>query len=71
MIKHKIITSVDLLKRLDTQFNETTNQNSLKVPKVVKQEIRKSYNKTLGTCVIKKPIVPYLSENIYHILVIS
>ena len=39
MVIHKINPSVDdnkWLKRLDTQFNETNNQNSLKVPKVVK-----------------------------------
>ena len=35
---HKITPSVDYnswLKCLDTQLNESTNQNSLKVPKVV------------------------------------
>ena len=37
MMIHKITTSVDYwLKRLDTQFNERTNQNLTKVPKVVK-----------------------------------
>ena len=36
---HKIFPSVDYnwwLKPLDTQLNEATNQNSIKVPKVVK-----------------------------------
>ena len=32
-----------LLKRLDTQFNEPTNQNKIKVPKVVEP----TYKKTL------------------------
>ena len=35
------------LKRLDTQLHELTDQNSIKVPKVVKPK-----NKTLGTGVI-------------------
>ena len=38
----KITPSVDYnfeLKRLDTQLNESTNQNSIKVPKVVKQTL--------------------------------
>ena len=37
-----------LLKRLGTQLNETTNQNSTIVPKVVKQRIRKRYYKLYG-----------------------
>ena len=48
MIKHKVISSVDynlLLKLLDTQLKEPTNQNLIKVPKVV--EPRKRYYKTL------------------------
>ena len=46
MITVKIIQSSDynkLLKRLDTQLNEPTNQKSIKVPKVVKV----TNNKTL------------------------
>ena len=46
MMIHKNTPSVDynlLLKSLDTQINEPTNQNSI-VPKVVKPT-----NKTLGT----------------------
>ena len=38
MMIHKCIPSIDYnkwLKRLDTQFNEPTNKNSIKVPKVV------------------------------------
>ena len=39
MITHKITPSVDYnkwLKRLNTQLNKPTNQNLIKVPKVVK-----------------------------------
>ncbi len=47
------------LKRLDTHFNEPTNQNSLKVPKMVKPtNIIKLYYKTLGTSVINNPVSP-------------
>ena len=49
MIIHKIILSVDYnwwLKRLDTQLNEQTNQNSIKVPKVVKPTNMKRQFKT-------------------------
>ncbi len=41
----KIILCVDynlLLKRLDTHINEPTNQNSIKVPKVIKQQKKKT-----------------------------
>ena len=51
MIIHEITPSVDYssrLKSLNTQLNEPTNQNSLKVLKVVKL----ANNKTLGTSVI-------------------
>ena len=44
MLIHKITPYVDYikwLKRMDTQFNKPTNQNSLKVPKVMKLRIRK------------------------------
>ena len=39
MMFHKVIPAVDCgkwLKRLDTQLNEPTNQNSIIAPKVVK-----------------------------------
>ena len=39
MMIHRITPSVDYnkwLKRMDTQLNEPTNKNSIKVPKVVK-----------------------------------
>ena len=61
MIIHKIPTSVDYnywLKRLDTQLNETTNQNSLKVPKVVNPMNKKTILKTLGTSVINSLLSP-------------
>ena len=38
MMTHKITPSVDYnlwLKRLDTQLNEPTNKDSIKVPKVI------------------------------------
>ena len=38
MMIHKITPSVDFdywMKRLDTQLNESTNQNSIKNPKVI------------------------------------
>ena len=41
------------LKRLDTQNNDPTNQNSMKFYKAVKPtRIREHYYKTLGTIVI-------------------
>ena len=41
------------LKRLNTQLNYPTNQNSLKPPKFLSQRIRKRYYKTLGTSVTR------------------
>ncbi len=50
-----IITSVGLwLKRLDNEINEPKNQNSKKLPKVVKP----TNNKTFGTSVINIPMSP-------------
>ena len=56
----KITPYVDYnkLKRLDTKLNESTNQNSLKVPKVLSQRISKRYYKTFGTSVINSPMLP-------------
>ena len=54
MLIHKINPSIDYnkwMKRLDIQLNEATNQNLLKVPKVVKQANKKRYYKILGTSV--------------------
>ena len=56
MMKHKVIPSVDYnywLKQLDTQLNEPTNQNSMKVSKVVTPTNKK---KNLGTSVINSPM---------------
>ena len=44
-----------LFKRLDTQLDESTNRNSIKVSKVSKS-LRNRYYKTLGTSVINSPI---------------
>ena len=56
------------LKRLDTKQNEPTNQNSLKVPKVVKPNNKKTIFKTLGTSVINRLMSPP-SQNYYlHII---
>ena len=49
---HKIITFVDYnmwLRRLDTQLDKPTNENSIKDPKVVEPTNRKRYYKPLGT----------------------
>ena len=51
----QITPSVDYnqwLKRLNTQLNELTNKNSMKVPKVVSQQIKKRYYKTLVASVL-------------------
>ena len=45
MLKHKITPSVDYniwLKRLDTQLNKPSNQNSVKFPKVIKPTNKKT-----------------------------
>ena len=53
-----------MLKRLNTQLNDPTNQNSLKSPKLFSQQIRNRYYKTLGTKVIKSQLSPlYLHNN--------
>ena len=45
---------------VETQLNKQSNQNSVKIPKVVSQRIRKCYYKTLGTSVktAKCPLPP-------------
>ena len=55
----KINLSVDYnrwLKRLDAQLNEPTNQNLIKVSKVVKAKEKKRFYKTLRTRVINSPM---------------
>ena len=42
----------------DKQLNGPTNQNSIKVPKVVKLTYKKRGSKTLGTSVINSPMSP-------------
>ena len=56
MLINKITPSITelWLKRLDTQLNKPTNQNLLKVPKVV----RSTNKKTLGTSVINSLLSP-------------
>ena len=49
MIDKITLTQNKYLKRLNTQLNEPTNQNSRKSSKIFGQRIRKRYYKTLGT----------------------
>ena len=51
MMIHTITHSVDYnqwLTRLDTRLNESTNPNSIKVPKVVKTTNKKTLLKNFG-----------------------
>ena len=43
---------------MDTQLNETINQNSIKSLKLLSQRIIKRYYKTLGTSVINSQLSP-------------
>ena len=64
MIIHKITHSVDynwLLNRMDTQFYEPTNQKSTKM---LSQQIRKRYYKTLGTVVLNSSMSPLMNSTI-------
>ena len=66
-IVNKITAFIDYnqwLKRLETQLDEPTNQNSLKLQRLISQQLRKHYFKTLGTSVInyKKVNIPSLSD---------
>ena len=77
MMVQKVTPSVyynQWLKRLNTQLNESTNQNPIKVPKVVKPTNIKTLLKTLRT--INSQLVPsflgrhqYLGDQIYAMLV--
>ena len=61
---HKNTPSVDYnerLKSLNSQLNKPTNQNLVRVPKVVKQTNKKTLLKILGTSVINSPLSPPLS----------
>ena len=58
---YPITSSVDYnlrLKRLDTQLNEAANQNSRKVPKVIKLTNKNMLLKSLWTSVINSPMSP-------------
>ena len=46
------------LKLLDTQLNELTNQNVIKVLKIVEPTKKKTLLKTLGNSVINSPMSP-------------
>ena len=46
-----------VVEPLNIQLNEPTNQNSIKVSKVVKPTNKKSYYKTLRTSVINSPML--------------
>ena len=59
MMINKLTLSIDYnkwLKRLDTELNESTNQYSIKIPKVVKATNKKTLNKTFGIKVINQPM---------------
>ena len=57
------------LKRLDTQLNKLANQNSCKVPKVVKPMNKERYYITLGTSVLSIPMSSHsLKENTIFII---
>ena len=63
----QITPSVDLnqlLKRLNTQLNKPTNQNSPKSPKLLSQRIRKRNLKTLGTSVPSLSLIPFYTQKI-------
>ena len=48
------------LKSLDTQLNELTNQNLIKVPNVVRLMNKKTLLLTFGSKCNKQPNVPFL-----------
>ena len=47
-----------VFENLDTQLNEPTNQNTLKVPKVVKPTNKKMLLYDMGSSVINSPMSP-------------
>ena len=49
------------LKRLETELNETTNQNSIKLPKVVEPTNKKTLLYNFGDQCNKQPNIPSLS----------
>ena len=75
---HKTTPSVDCnywLKRLDIQLNQSTNKNSIKVPRVVEPKIRKRYYKHFNVpslmhiTVIKYAFILSCFENTHFIKV--
>ena len=48
-----------VVETMNNQLNKTTNQNSIKSPKLLSQRKRKRYHKTLGTKVINSPMFPF------------
>ena len=48
MMKHKITPSVDYKYWLDTQLNESTKQNSMKIIKAVKQTNKETLTQNFG-----------------------
>ena len=47
-----------VVENLDIQLNDPTNQNSILVPIIIKQTNKKTFYKTLGTCVINNSLSP-------------
>ena len=61
MMKHKIAPTVDenkWLKRLNSQHNESTNQNSLSPQSLLSKQIREHHFEILGTSVINRLMSP-------------
>ena len=61
MMLHNITLSIDYkqwFKRFDTKLNEPTNQDSVKLQKLLSQRIRKRVYKTLGTSLINSLLSP-------------
>ena len=68
MVIHKITSFSSLqlvVEILNTQLNKTTKQNSLKSTKLLGQQIRKRYYKTLGTRVIISSFSPLFTGTMY------
>ena len=57
------------LKRLDTQLNEPTNKNSIKVSKIVKATHKKCYYKYWGLQLLETnvPSLPVLKDFLVYI----
>ena len=53
------------LKRLNTQLNEPNNKNSMKVPKLLSQQKKKTLSLNFGNLCNKQPNVPSLSGELH------